>query len=125
VTKDHLTRLEKLEAARSAKSERFDSIDILYRKKDPAMKRALAEGERWVEDWHVDPDGHIREIRMRITADASECGRNYLRGETGSEAEDQRLERKTSRAGIISVVTKAGETPFSKGRTGNTGLKYS
>ena len=28
----------------------------------------------------VDPDGHIREVRLRITDDPSDCGRIYLRG---------------------------------------------
>jgi hypothetical protein len=89
------------------------------------MRRPLTENERRVDDWHVDPDGHIREVRLRITDDPSDCGRIYLRDEMGNETEDPRLEREISRCGrIISVCTKAGEKPLWKGRLGCRVLNY-
>ena len=106
--KDWDRRLRKLEVA---DEEQFDCIGILYSKKAPGMDRALAENERWVQDWHVDPKGHIREVRRRITADLSDCGRNYRRDEMGNEAEDPRLERRTSKAGILWVAMKPGAEP--------------
>ena len=125
MSKNILRRIEKLEAARQAKTEQCTVVGILYVKRAPGMDRALAEHERRVDDWHVDPDGHIREVRLRITDDPSDCGRIYLRDGMGNEAEDPRLEREISRCGrIISVGTKAGEKPLWKGRLGCRVLNY-
>jgi hypothetical protein len=125
VRRDRLRRVEQLEAAKLAKAAQCTVVGILYVKKASGMDRALTENERRVEDWHVDPDGHIREVRLRITADPSDYGRIYLRDEIGNETEDPRLEREISRFGrIISVGTKAGEKPLWKGRLGCRVLNY-
>ena len=64
------------------------------------MRRPLTENERQVDDWYVGPDGHIREVRLRITADPSDCGRNYLRNEW-------EMKLKTSDSGGKSVSAAA------------------
>lgn len=113
--KDLVRRLEKLEAARKTRKERFDALGIIYRTYAPGMERALAEQEEWVADWYVEPDGRISEVRRRITTDSSERGRNYRRDVIGNETEDPELERRGINAGarvMIWVVKKPGVQPF-------------
>ena len=124
--KDLVRRLEKLEVARKSRKERFDALRILYRTYAPEMCRALAEQEEWVEDWYVEPDGRISEVRRRITTDPSERGRNYRRDATGNETEDPGLERRSTKPGRgakIWVVTKPGVKPFPT-RIGSIVMRY-
>ena len=125
MSKNILQRIEKLEAAEKTKTEKFDNIVILCPENPPAMKRALTDSERIVDDWHVEPDGSLGLLQLRVTTDPSDCGRNYLRDEMGNEEEDTRLEREISKCGrILSVVTKAGTKPLWKGRIGTRVIKY-
>jgi hypothetical protein len=124
--KEHVRRLENLEAARKVKKDRFDQLGILYYTVAPGMERALEEKEKWVADWYVETDGRISEVRLRIAADSTERGRNYRRDTAGNETEDSGLERrvtKPGRGGISWVVTKPGIKPFPT-RIGRIVMKY-
>jgi hypothetical protein len=122
VTKDRLRRLEKLEAARKAKTEAVETTGIIHLTYAPGMHRALAKKEQWVDDWYVEIDGRISEVRVRITTDPADVGRNYLREASGNEPEDLTLRRK-SRGRLLWVVRKPGTKPFPT-RIGTLVVKY-
>jgi hypothetical protein len=126
VRKDLLRRLEKLEMSKKARDERFDSIGLLCRTFAEGMDRALAANEQFVADWYVEPNGRICEVRLRITADPSDRGRNYGRDVAGKHAENPKLERRLTESGpkgIIWVSTIAGSVPFPT-RIGTRMIKY-
>ena len=63
----------------------------------------------------MDPDGPVCEVRQRITAVPSDCGRNYRRDAVGIESEDSGLERRTTKngpGGVVWVVPQPGAKPF-------------
>ena len=112
MSRNLMRRLKRLEAA--AGVQRFDSVGILLRTIAPEIDRALGANERWVEDWYVDPDGRVCEVRQRITAVPSDCSRNYRRDAVGNESEDPGLERRTTKngpGGIVWVVPQPGTKP--------------
>jgi hypothetical protein len=126
VRNNSIRRLEKLEGKQKTRDEKFDSIGIIWTTFVEGTNRALAANEQFVADWYVEPDGRICEVRLRVTADASDHGRNYGRDAAGKEAEDPRLVRQLTDSegkGTIWVSTIPGAVPFPT-RIGTKVMRY-
>jgi hypothetical protein len=113
--KDLIRRLEKLEASHAE----FQIVGVLWFSDTPEMWCALAPHERRVEDWYVRPDDEICELKLRITSDPSDSGRNYRRDASGNESEDLNLAREITNGGDIIGVVRKPSTPVSSSERGS------